>query len=99
MISSLVAWLYLLKDLGLDIHYSVSQFMWDNITVDIVPNGYWTKSRIPHVAKTWNANCKSPQNTEAKATEELHLVKILPADYKPVTIEEGGQQTNSPYSQ
>jgi len=39
MISSLVAWLYLLKDLGLDIHYSVSQFMWDNITVDIVPNG------------------------------------------------------------
>jgi hypothetical protein len=27
----------LLKDLGLDIHYSVSQFVWDNIVIDMVP--------------------------------------------------------------
>jgi len=70
----------LLKELGLDIHYSASQFMWDNITVDMVPCGYWTKQKISSVAKTWNAN--------KPANEELHLAQILPANYKPVDIAE-----------
>jgi hypothetical protein len=67
----------LLKDLGFDIHYSTSQFVWDNISVDMVPSGYWTKSKITNVAKMWNPNRKQ---------EELQLAKILPAEYKPVNI-------------
>ncbi len=67
----------LLKDLGFDIHYSTSQFVKDNISVDMVPSGYWTKSKITNVAKTWNPNHKQ---------EELWLAKILPAEYKPADI-------------
>ena len=48
----------LLKDLGFDIHYSASQFVKDNISVDMVPSGCWTKSKITNVAKTWNPNYK-----------------------------------------
>jgi hypothetical protein len=58
----------LLKILGLNIYYSASQFVWDNITVEMVPSGYWTKNKISSVAKS--------------EKEELHLAKILPADEK-----------------
>jgi hypothetical protein len=46
----------LLQEIGLDIHYSASQFVWDNIIVDMVPCGYWTKTKIELTAKTWNTN-------------------------------------------
>jgi hypothetical protein len=65
----------LLKELGLDIHYSASQFVWENISVDMVPSGYWTKNKITGLAKTWNAPCK-----------ELWSTRILPVEYKPVDI-------------
>jgi hypothetical protein len=41
----------LLKDLGLDIHYSTSQFVWDNIIVDMLPSGYWSQDRISKLSK------------------------------------------------
>jgi hypothetical protein len=49
----------------------------------MVPCGYWTKSKISTVAKTWNSKTAAP----AKQTEEeLRLAKILPAKYKPINI-------------
>jgi hypothetical protein len=45
----------LLTDLGLDIHYSASQFVWENIAVDMVPSGYWNQEKISNLAKTWNS--------------------------------------------
>jgi hypothetical protein len=36
----------LLTSLGLDIHYSATQFSWDGILVDMVPSGYWTKANF-----------------------------------------------------
>jgi hypothetical protein len=68
----------LLKGLGLIIDYSASQFMWDNITVDMVPSGYWTKNKITSTAKGWNA--------EKQQRNEMHVTQILPADYKPTDI-------------
>ncbi len=32
-----------LQAIGLVIDYSTSQFTWDNISVTMVPSGYWTK--------------------------------------------------------
>lgn len=40
------------KDVGLNIHYSASQFVWDIISIDMVPSGYWIKSKITNVTKT-----------------------------------------------
>jgi hypothetical protein len=50
----------------------------------MVPNGCWMKQTISKTAETWNA----PQNQYEKnwTKNELHLAKILPADYKPVDI-------------
>jgi hypothetical protein len=75
----------LLQDIGLDIHYSNSQFVWDNIIVDMVPCGFWTKKKIESTAQIWRQNMKS--STKAK-TEELHLAKIKPAENKPINIED-----------
>jgi len=58
----------------MDIHYSTNQFVWDNIYIDMVPSGYWTKDKISSVAKTWNER------------KEIHLTKILPAEYKPSDV-------------
>jgi hypothetical protein len=41
----------LLKDLGVDIHYSTSQFLWENIIVNMAPCGYWTKQRMSNMLK------------------------------------------------
>jgi hypothetical protein len=80
----------LLQDIGLDIHYSASQFVWDNIIVNMVPYGFWTSQKIKNVATTWrNQNSKT---AETKINEELHLAEIKPADYKPTNIEEVIQQ-------
>jgi hypothetical protein len=76
----------LLKDIELDIHYSASPFMWDNITVDMVPNGYWTKTKIASITKSWNTNQKSASSDNDKAAEEVRITQILPADYKPMDI-------------
>jgi len=83
----------LLQDIGLDIHYSTSQFVWDNIIVNMVPYGFWTSQKIKNVATTWrNQNSKT---AETKINEELHLAEIKPADYKPTNI--GSNTTaNSP---
>jgi hypothetical protein len=78
----------LLKNLGLDINYSASLFVWGNITVDMVPCGYWTKTKISTVAKTWNSN----KSTQKQVEEELRLAKILPAEYKPKDITDIMQQ-------
>jgi len=40
----------LLKDLGLDIQYSASQFIWNDIIVTMVPSGHWTKEKISGIA-------------------------------------------------
>jgi hypothetical protein len=36
----------LLKDVGLDIHYRASQFIWNDIIIFMVPSGHWTKEKI-----------------------------------------------------
>ncbi len=74
----------LLQTLGFIINYNAVQFMWDDIAVNMVPNGYWMKQMISNTAETWNA----PQNQYEKnwTKHELHLAKILPEDYKPVDI-------------
>jgi len=75
----------LLQDIGLDIDYSNSQFVWDNIIVDMVPCGFWTKKKIESTAQIWRQNGKS--SAKAK-TKELHLAEIKPAEYKPINIED-----------
>jgi hypothetical protein len=64
----------LVKDLGLDIHYSALQFVWENISEDMVPSGYWTKNEITSLAKTWNAPRQGTQKKESE-NEELCLAK------------------------
>jgi hypothetical protein len=58
----------LLQAIGLDIHYSASQFTWDNISVAMVPSGYWTKEKISTIAKSWNKQISEPTN-EVQITE------------------------------
>jgi hypothetical protein len=58
--------------------------MWQNITVNMLPPGYWTKQKISNIAKTWNPNRKELHDVE---TEELRLAKILPAECKPTDID------------
>ncbi len=65
----------LLQSIGLDIHYSASQFTWDGISVAMVPSGYWSKDKIKHIAASWNSK-----------HEEAHVTEILPAEYKPCDI-------------
>jgi len=63
----------LLADLGLDLHYSTSQFVWNGITVDMVPSGYLTQEKISNLAKTWNSQRKPTRKIDPKvksATEE-----------------------------
>jgi hypothetical protein len=72
----------LLTELSIDIRYSTAQFVWENIIGDMVPRNYWTEQKIRNIAKTWNVN-KREHNVE-----ELHLAEILPADYKPLDINE-----------
>ncbi len=47
----------------------------------MVPSGYWTKEKITSVAKTWNKPIEEENN-------EMLLTEILPADCKPVNIED-----------
>jgi hypothetical protein len=70
-----------LQAIGLIIDYSASQFTWDNISVTMVPSGYWTREKVKCVAKTWN------KSTD-EAVDEIYLTEILPAEYKPVNIED-----------
>lgn len=44
----------LLQAIGLGIQYSTNRFTWDDISIDMVPRGYWTQERISNIAKTWN---------------------------------------------
>jgi hypothetical protein len=81
----------LLKDIGFDIYYSASQFVWDNVIIDMVPSGHWMKEKIKSVAKTWNTKRvlnreENSNETGDESNEELCLATILPADYKPVEI-------------
>ncbi len=62
----------LLQDIGLDIHYSSSNFTWDNISVTMVPSGYWSQEKISATARSWN-----------ESKQEINIREILPADYKP----------------
>jgi hypothetical protein len=41
----------LLKEIGFDIHYSASQFVWDNVIIDMVPSGHWMKEKIKALLK------------------------------------------------
>jgi len=68
-----------LQAIGLVIDYSTSQFTWDNISITMVPSGYWTKEKIKSIAKTWNTPI-------TEAVSEVHLTEILPAEYKPTDI-------------
>jgi hypothetical protein len=57
-----------LQEIGLDIQYSISQFVWDNIMVNMVPCGYWMQQKIDSTTKAWHQLGKA---NAAKATEEL----------------------------
>jgi hypothetical protein len=70
-----------LQAIGLVIDYSASQFTWDNISIAMVPSGYWTKEKIKSIAKTWN-------KPVAEVVSEAYLTEILPAEYKPTNINE-----------
>lgn len=74
----------LLRELKLDIHYSTSKIFWEDNTVDTVPSGYWTKTNIKQMAKTWNSSWKP--------IHELHATQISPAEYKATEITEVVQQ-------
>jgi len=78
----------LLQESGLDIHYSASQFVWDNIIVNMVPWGFWTNQKIENAVKTWNTKHHESKNSKTKTKEELQLVEIKPAEYRPTNIEE-----------
>jgi hypothetical protein len=82
----------LLQESGLDIHYSASQFVWDNIIVNMVPWGFWTNQKIENAVKTWNTKHHESKNSKTKTKEELQLVEIKPAEYRPTNIEEVVQQ-------
>jgi hypothetical protein len=60
----------LLQDIGLDIHYSSSNFTWDNISVTMVPSGYWSQEKISATARSWN-----------ESKQEINITEIHPADY------------------
>jgi hypothetical protein len=65
--------------------------VWDNVIIDMVPSGHWTKERIKSIATMWNTKrvLKREENsseTDDESNEELCLATILPADYKPVDI-------------
>jgi hypothetical protein len=78
----------LLQEIGLDIHYSTSQFAWDNIIVDMVPFRYWTKKKIENTAKTWNVKRLESQTMHATAANKLRVTEIKPTEYKPINIKE-----------
>jgi hypothetical protein len=71
----------LLRATGLDLHYSASQFTWDNISIDMVPSGYWTQEKITSIAKSWDTATQ-----KVWATNEVHVAEFLPAKYKPADI-------------
>jgi hypothetical protein len=47
----------------------------------MVPSGYWTKSKITNLAKTWDAPRKEIQEVDAEK-EEYRSARILPAEYE-----------------
>jgi hypothetical protein len=65
----------LLPAIGVDIHYSESNFTWDNISVAMVPSGCWTQEKISTIAKSWN-----------EQKQELNVTEILPADNKSIDM-------------
>jgi hypothetical protein len=76
----------LLQEIGFDIYYSASQFVWDNIIVDMVPCGYWTQKKIETMTKMWRK--RSETETAQIVIHELQVTEIKPAEYKPVEIKE-----------
>jgi len=79
----------LLKDIGLDIQYSASQFVWNDIIVAMVLSGHWTKERITSVAASWNTKkVIRAKSKEINEEEKLYITEIKPAEYKPVNIVE-----------
>jgi hypothetical protein len=78
----------LLQAIGLDIHYCASQFTWDNISIAMVPSGHQTQDKITKVAKSWSKQ-------ESELANEVQLTEILPAEYKPIDINNvADQQTH-----
>ena len=65
----------LLPAIGVDIHYSESNFTWDNISVAMVPSGCWTQEKISTIAKSWN-----------EQKQELNVTEIFPSNNKPIAI-------------
>jgi hypothetical protein len=76
----------LLQEIGFDIYYSASQFVWDNIIVNMVPCGYSTQKKIETTSKMWRK--RSETETMQIAIHELQVTEIKPAEYKPVDIKE-----------
>jgi hypothetical protein len=81
----------LLNELGLDIRFSTSQFVWKNVTVDMVPKGHWTQTAISAVAGSWNTK-KPAQRIEAETKQKSRLATTPSADCKPVAIIDVVQQ-------
>ena len=72
----------LLKDLGLDIQNSASQFVWNDIIIAMVPSGHWTKERIASVAASWNTK----KVIRAKSTQKVTIFSISSLVVIPVEI-------------
>ncbi len=53
--------------------------------VNMVPCGYWMQQKIDSTTKAWHQLGKA---NAAKATEELQLAEIKPAEYKAVSIDD-----------
>jgi hypothetical protein len=60
----------LLQAIGLDIHYSSSTFRWNNISVTMVPSGYWNQEKISAIARSWNEK------------QEISIKEILPRNHQ-----------------
>jgi hypothetical protein len=66
----------ILTEIGFNMLYENSKFMWQDIQVDMVPRGHWSKENI----STFWRNFKTEQE------EEANLAIIKPAEYKEVDI-------------
>lgn len=66
----------ILTKIGFNILYDTNKFMWQDIQVDMVPRGHWSKGNI---SAFW-------RNFKVEQQEEINLAVIKPAEYKEVNI-------------
>jgi hypothetical protein len=67
----------ILTSIGFNILYDANKFMWQDIQVDMVPRGHWSRKNISSFWKQFKL-----------AQEEANLTVIKPAEYKMADIAE-----------